>query len=72
MSYKDEQGNIQTVESKEVCFFVNSVVNIIGIINKCGLKPDQCNIMIADTPDNKKKLKRRLEEFSEIQLNSVL
>jgi len=66
MSYKDEQGNIQTIESKEVCFFVNSVVNIIGIINKCGLKPDQCNIMIADTPDNKKKLKRRLGSKWEI------
>ena len=66
MSYKDEQGNIQTVESKEVCFFVNSVINIIGIINKCGLKPDQCNIMIADTPDNKKKLKRRLGSKWEI------
>ena len=66
MSYKDEYGNIQTIESKEVCFFVNSVINIIGIINKCGLKPDQCNIMIADTPDNKKKLKRRLGSKWEI------
>ena len=66
MSYKDEQGNIQTVESKEVCFFVNSVVNIIGIINKCKLKPEQCNILVADTPDNKKKLKRRLGSKWEI------
>ena len=60
MSYRDEQGNIQTVESREVVFYVNSVINIFGIINKCGLKPDQCNILIADTPDNKKKLRRRL------------
>ena len=60
MSYKDEQGNIQTIESKEACFFVNSVTNILGIINKCKLKPEQCNILVADTPDNKKKLKRRL------------
>ena len=65
-SYRDEHGNIQTIESKEVCFFVNSVINIIGIINKCKLTPDQCNILIADTPDNKKKLKRRLGSKWEI------
>ena len=65
-SYRDEYGNIQTIESKEVCFFVNSVINIIGIINKCKLTPEQCNILIADTPDNKKKLKRRLGSKWEI------
>ena len=59
-SFRDSSGNIQTIESKEAVFFVNSVTNIIGIINKCKLTPDQCNILIADTPDNKKKLKRRL------------
>ena len=65
-SYRDEHGNIQTIESREVCFFVNSVINIIGIINKCKLKPEQCNILVADTPDNKKKLKRRLGSKWEI------
>lgn len=65
-SFRDSFGNIQTVESREVCIFVNSVTNILGIINKCGLKPDQCNILIADTPDNKKKLKRRLGKNWEI------
>ena len=66
MSYRDEQGNIRTVESREVVFYVNSVINIFGIINKCGLKPDQCNILVADTPDNKKKLRRRLGSKWEI------
>ena len=66
ISYRDEQGSIQIIESREVVFFVNSVVNIIGIINKCKLKPDQCNILVADTPDNKKKLKRRLGSKWEI------
>ena len=60
VSYRDEQGNIQTIESKEVCIYVNSVVNIIGIIKKCELKPEQCNILVANTPDNEKKIKKRL------------
>ena len=59
-SYRDEQGNIQTIESREVCFFVNSVNNITGIINHMKLTPDQCNILVADTPDNKKRIKKRL------------
>ena len=60
VNYRDENGDIQTIESREAVFYVNSVSNILGIINKCGLKPDQCNILIARTPDNVLKLKRRL------------
>ena len=66
ISFKDNSGYIQTIESREVVFYVNSVVNILGIINKCGLKPDQCNILVANTPDNKKKLHRRLGKVWEI------
>ena len=66
ISYRDDQGIVQTIESREVCFYVNSVTNILGIINKCKLKPEQCNILIADTPDNKSKLKKRLGKKWEI------
>ena len=66
MSFRDEYGNVQTIESREVCFFVNSVNNIIGIIKHMELKPDQCNIIIADTPDNKKKLRKKLGKKWEI------
>ena len=59
-NYKDESGKITEIESKEVVFFVNSVSNILGIIKKSNLKPEQCNILVANTPDNAKKLKRRL------------
>ena len=59
-NYKDENGRIVEVESREVVFFVNSVSNILGIIKKSNLKPEQCNILVANTPDNAKKLKRRL------------
>jgi len=60
VNYRDENGDIQTIESREAVFYVNSVSNILGIINKCGLKPEQCNILVARTPDNVLKLKRRL------------
>ena len=59
-NFKNDEGNIKEVESKEVVFFVNSVSNILGIIKKSNLKPEQCNILVANTPDNAKKLKRRL------------
>ena len=66
MSFRDSSGNVQTIESREACFFVNSVNNIIGIIKHMELKPDQCNVIIADTPDNKKKLRKRLGRKWEI------
>lgn len=66
LSYRDSDGTIKTVYSKEAVFFVNSVTNILSIINKCGLKPEQCNVIIANTKENKKKLKRRLGKAWEI------
>ena len=46
--------------SNEAVLYVNSVSHIISIIKKCGLTPEQCNILCADTEENKKKIKRRL------------
>lgn len=62
----DENGNVkEVIESKEAVFYVNSVKNIIGIINKCGLTPDQVNILCADTENNKSKIKNKLgKDFS--------
>ena len=58
---KDEKtGEIITVESKEVVFFVNSVYNIQNIIKKCDLKPEEVNIICADTDKNKKLLADKL------------
>lgn len=54
------------VQSKEAVFYVNSVTNILGIIKKVKLKPEQCNILIARTPDNIRKLKRKLGRKWEI------
>ena len=63
---KDENGNIQTIESREAVFYVNSVNNIISIINKAGLTPEECNILCSRTDNNEKRIKTRLPKGFEI------
>ena len=48
----DGSGKIKIVESKEAMIFVNSVKNIITIIKKCELSPDEVNILCSNTPEN--------------------
>ena len=62
----DKSGNPVYVESKEAVIFVNSVNNIIKIIKSNNIKPEEVNILIADTDENKKKIKRRLGKKFEI------
>ena len=62
----DENKNPVYVESKEAVIFVNSVNNIIKIIKSNNIKPEEVNILIADTEENKKKIKRRLGKKFEI------
>lgn len=57
---EDENGNSIEVESKEVVFYVNSVKNIIGIIKKCGLQPDQVNIICAKNEYNLSRIQKSL------------
>lgn len=54
------EGEVVKVESKEVVFYVNSVSNITNLIKRAKLKPDQVNILVANTPDNTKKIHKRL------------
>ena len=63
---KDENGNIQTIESKEAVFYVNSVNNIISIINRAKLDPSECNILCSRTDKNKKRIRNRLPKGFEI------
>jgi len=53
-------GNISIVTSNEVVFYVNSVVNIIAIIKKAELKPEEVNILCARTPQNEQKIHKKL------------
>lgn len=57
---KQEDGEVKKIESKEAVFYVNSVNNITSIVKRAGLAPEQVNILVANTPDNEKKIKKRL------------
>ena len=56
----DNNGNTIEIFSKEAIFYVNSVNHITRIINAIKLTPDQCNILVSKTPENIKKIKKRL------------
>lgn len=57
---KNTNGGVLKIESKEVVFYVNSVANITNLIKRAKLKPDQVNILVANTPENTKKIHKRL------------
>ena len=48
------------VISDEAVFYVNSVNHIVSIIKKCDLQPEEVNILCSNTPDNLKKIQKRL------------
>ena len=58
----NDQGLIEEVESREAVIYVNSVTLSCSLITKCELTPDQCNILIAKTADNEKKIHRAFNE----------
>ena len=51
-------GKIKEVVSKEAVIYVNSVKNIVSIIKKSGLLPNEVNILCANTPENQIKLNK--------------
>lgn len=53
-------GEVTKVEAREAVIYVNSVNNIIQIITKFNLKPDQVNIICSDTCDNRQRISRKL------------
>ena len=59
-TYMDKDGNLRTVESKEAVFYVNSVKNICDILRKTGLALNEVNILCANTPENKTKLRKAM------------
>ena len=65
--YKNEPGgNVSEVESRELVVYVNSVNNIISIINSLKLKPNQVNILCANTPSNTKRIQKKLGKAFQI------
>ena len=59
-------GTSKKVESKEVVFYVNSVNNITSIIKQAKLTPEQVNILVANTEENKKRIRKKLGKKFEI------
>jgi hypothetical protein len=67
-------GSPIRIVSDEAVFYVNSVNHITSIIKKNNLTFDQCNILCSDTPDNLKKIQRRLGKsfrIGEVPLEGV-
>lgn len=56
----DENGNIRTIQSTEAVIYINSVNNIISIVKKNELRPEEVNILCARTEENRKKIRRKL------------
>ena len=48
------------IVSDEAVFYVNSVNHITSIIKKCDLQPEEVNILCSNTPENLKKIQKRL------------
>ena len=62
LSYRPDRN----IVSNEAVIYVNSVINIIKIIKKCGLKSEQCNILCSNTPENLKRIQKKLGKKFEI------
>ena len=53
-------GYPREIISDEAVFYVNSVNHIVSIIKKCDLQPEEVNILCSDTPENLKRIQKRL------------
>ena len=60
--------------SDEAVFYVNSVNHITSIIKKCDLQPEEVNILCSDTPENLKRIQKKLGKrftIGEVPLKGV-
>lgn len=55
--YRDENGLLKEIHSKEAVIFLNSVKEISKVIKACGLKPSQCNVLVSKTDANEKTIR---------------
>lgn len=55
-----KDGELEARESREAIFYVNSVYNILNIIKKNKLKPEEVNILCADTIKNRRNIEKKL------------
>ena len=57
-TYRDKNGDIREIESRELVVYVNSVKNICDIIRRCGLDYSNTNVLCSNTPENQKKIRK--------------
>ena len=55
--------------SKEAVFFVNSVNYIVDVVRKTGLKPEETNILCANTKQNLKRVKKIGHTIGKVPVN---
>ena len=53
-----KENEVTNVESREAVLYVNSVKNICDIISRCGLKPENTNVLCSNTDDNESKIRK--------------
>ena len=53
-------GEPEAIESREAVFYVNSVTNIVRIIEQNKLEAEECNILCAKTDKNERRIKSML------------
>ena len=67
-------GYPREIISDEAVFYVNSVNHITSIIKKCNLQPEEVNILCSNTPDNLKRIQKKLGKrftIGEVPLKGV-
>ena len=67
-------GYPREIISDEAVFYVNSVNHIVSIIKKCDLQPEEVNILCSNTPDNLKRIQKKLGKrftIGEVPLKGV-
>ena len=67
-------GYPREIISDEAVFYVNSVNHIVSIIKKCDLQPEEVNILCSDTPENLKRIQKKLGKrftIGEVPLKGV-
>ena len=54
---RDDSGNLQEIESRELVIYVNSVKNICDIIKKAGLTYENTNVLCSSSKENQRKIR---------------
>ena len=60
--YTDILGQLRRIESREAVLYFNSVKNICDLIKKCGLTPENTNVLCSNSLENQKRIKKAFKD----------